>query len=49
MGTPNLPIHCSTTTTMPGPQLRVSPDAANDKVEIRFLFGWQDAVRQGNR
>ena len=27
--------------------IRVSPDAAKDKGEIRLLFGWQDALRQG--
>ena len=27
--------------------IRVSPDAARDKGEIRLLFGWQDALRQG--
>jgi len=26
--------------------IRVSPDAARDKGEIRLLFGWQDALRQ---
>lgn len=26
--------------------IRVSPDAAKDKGEIRLLFGWQDALRQ---
>ena len=26
--------------------IRVSPDAAKDKGEIRILFGWQDALRQ---
>ena len=29
--------------------IRVSPDAAKDKGEIRVLFGWQDALRQRNR
>jgi Tol biopolymer transport system component len=28
--------------------LRVSPDAAQDKGEMRLLFGWQDGVRQRN-
>ena len=28
--------------------IRVSPDAAQDKGEMRLLFGWQDGVRQGN-
>ena len=28
--------------------IRVNPDAANDKGEIRLLFGWQDAWRQGH-
>ena len=28
--------------------IRVSPDAAKDKGEIRLLFGWQDGVRQRN-
>ena len=28
--------------------IRVSPDAAKDKGEIRVLFGWQDALRQRN-
>lgn len=27
--------------------IRVSPDAAKDKGEIRLLFGWADALRQG--
>ena len=27
--------------------IRVSPDAAKDKGEIRLLFGWQNALRQG--
>ena len=27
--------------------IRVSPDAAKDKGEIRLLFGWQDGLRQG--
>ena len=27
--------------------IRVSPDAAKDKGDIRLLFGWQDALRQG--
>ena len=27
--------------------IRVSPDAAKDKGEIRLLFGWQEALRQG--
>jgi hypothetical protein len=27
--------------------IRVSPDAAEDKGEIRLLVGWQDALRQG--
>jgi hypothetical protein len=27
--------------------IRVSPDAAKDKGEMRLLFGWQDALRQG--
>jgi hypothetical protein len=27
--------------------IRVSPDAAKDKGEIRLLFGWADAWRQG--
>ena len=27
--------------------IRVSPDAAKDKGEIRLLFGWQAALRQG--
>jgi hypothetical protein len=27
--------------------IRVSPDAARDKGEIRLVFGWQDALRQG--
>ncbi len=27
--------------------IRVSPDVAKDKGEIRLLFGWQDALRQG--
>ena len=27
--------------------IRVSPDTAKDKGEIRLLFGWQDALRQG--
>jgi len=26
--------------------IRVGPDAAKDKGEIRLLFGWQDALRQ---
>ena len=26
--------------------IRVSPDAAKDKGEIRLLFGWQDGLRQ---
>ena len=26
--------------------IRVSPDAAKDKGEIRLLFAWQDALRQ---
>ena len=26
--------------------IRVSPDAAQDKGEMRLLFGWQGAVRQ---
>jgi Tol biopolymer transport system component len=29
--------------------IRVSPDAAKDKGEIRLLFGWQDTLRQGKR
>jgi Tol biopolymer transport system component len=29
--------------------IRVSPDAASDKGEIRLLFGWQDALRQSRR
>jgi Tol biopolymer transport system component len=29
--------------------IRVSPEAAKDKGEIRLLFGWQDGVRQGGR
>jgi eukaryotic-like serine/threonine-protein kinase len=28
--------------------IRVSPDAAQDKGEMRLLFGWQDAVRRRN-
>lgn len=28
--------------------IRVSPDAAQDKGEMRLLFGWQDGVRQRN-
>ena len=28
--------------------IRVSPDAAKDKGEIRVMFGWQDALRQRN-
>jgi eukaryotic-like serine/threonine-protein kinase len=28
--------------------IRVSPEAARDKDEIRLLFGWQDGVRQRN-
>jgi Tol biopolymer transport system component len=28
--------------------IRVSPDAAQDRGEIRLLFGWQDGVRQRN-
>ena len=28
--------------------IRVSPDAAKDKGEIRLLFGWQNALRQRN-
>jgi Tol biopolymer transport system component len=28
--------------------IRVSPDAAQDKGEIRLLFGWQEGVRQRN-
>jgi hypothetical protein len=27
--------------------IRVSPDAAKDKGEIRLLFDWQDGLRQG--
>ena len=27
--------------------IRVSPDAAKDKGEIRLLFGWQKGLRQG--
>jgi hypothetical protein len=27
--------------------IRVSPDAAKDKGEIRLLFGWQEGLRQG--
>jgi hypothetical protein len=27
--------------------VRVSPDAAKDKGEIRLPFGWQDRLRQG--
>jgi hypothetical protein len=27
--------------------IRVSPDEAKDKGEIRLLFGWQDALRRG--
>ena len=27
--------------------IRVSPDAAKDKGEMRLLFGWQDALRHG--
>ncbi len=27
--------------------IRVSPDAAKDKGEIRLLFGWQESLRQG--
>ena len=26
--------------------IRLSPDVAKDKGEIRLLFGWQDALRQ---
>ena len=26
--------------------IRVSPDAAQDKGEVRLLFGWQDGMRQ---
>jgi hypothetical protein len=26
--------------------VRVNPDAAKDKGEIRLLFGWQDALRR---
>ena len=29
--------------------VRVNPDAASDKGEIRLLFGWQDTLRQGAR
>jgi hypothetical protein len=29
--------------------IRVIPDAANDKGEIRLLFGWQGALRQSKR
>ena len=29
--------------------IRVSPDAVRDKGEIRLLFGWQDALRQGKQ
>jgi hypothetical protein len=29
--------------------IRVSPDAAKDKGEIRMPFGWQDALREGSR
>jgi eukaryotic-like serine/threonine-protein kinase len=29
--------------------IRVSPDAAKDKGEIRLLFGWQDALRAPDR
>jgi len=25
--------------------LRISPDAAQDRGEMRLLFGWQDGVR----
>jgi hypothetical protein len=28
--------------------IRVSPDAAQDKGEMRLLFGWQDGLRQRN-
>ena len=28
--------------------MRVSPDAAQDKGEMRLLFGWQDGVRSRN-
>ena len=27
--------------------IRVRPDAAKDKGEIRLLFGWQEGLRQG--
>ena len=27
--------------------IRVSPDGAKDKGEMRLLFGWQNAMRQG--
>jgi hypothetical protein len=27
--------------------IRVNPDVARDTGEIRLLFGWQDALRQG--
>ena len=27
--------------------IRVSPDAAKDRGEIRLLFGWPDTLRQG--
>jgi len=29
--------------------IRVNPDAAKDKGEIRLLFGWQDALRQNKQ
>ena len=28
--------------------IRVSPDAAQDKGEMRLLFGWQEGARQHN-
>ena len=29
--------------------IRVSPEAAKDKGEVRLLFGWQDALRPGRQ